>query len=86
MSDAEIEALALKTPQRHYSREDEFILTALLFKAEAVGSHCVHYVSQFRLAVPAQWEADIAVKSARAAATFARIYLDLLEKGLPIAA
>ena len=76
----EFMALAEKVPQREYTRDESFMLTALLFKAEKVGEHAVHYLSQFSRVQPAQWEVDIAIKSARAAATFARIYLDLLDK------
>jgi hypothetical protein len=64
------------------TRDDEYTLTALLFKAEALGKHACNYLRQAKL--PGirlnPWERDIAVGQARGAATFGRLYLDLLER------
>jgi len=61
------------------TRDEEFTMSALLLKAEKCGEHACHYLRQFMHVVPKDWEAKIAVDAARAAATFARLFLDMYE-------
>ena len=64
-------------------REEAFVMTALLFKAEKCGEHAVHYLKQFRqVGKCADWEAEIDVEQARAAATFGRIFLEMRHEAL----
>ena len=67
---------------RQRTRDDDYVLTALLFKAEKLGDHACSYLRQSKLpgVFLKGWERDIAVEQARGSATYARLYLVLLEE------